>query len=153
MFSSTKVIEKDFNENDNKVWKSISENNQEKCISGRDHTDLFKQGVKFLNGSILITTYLKIHKKTENITEWSIRFFVGSPHERCLCIYVDKALCQRSQGAFDWLGSWELTWRSSSQLHHAFGMRHATYKSWTCRRQNTGKLCGHCRSSPRAEAP
>ncbi|MDG1419884.1 MAG: hypothetical protein P8Q29_03120 [Tateyamaria sp.] len=94
MRSNTNFIEKDFNENDNKVWKSISENNQEKCISGRDHTDLFKKGVKFLNGSILITTYLKIHKKTENITEWSIRFFVGSPHERCLCICVDNSMSE-----------------------------------------------------------
>ena len=91
MRSNTNFIEKDFNENDNKVWKSISEHNQEKCISGRDQTDLFKQGVKFLNGSILSTTYLKI-KKNENITEWLIRFFVGSPHERCLCICVDNSM-------------------------------------------------------------
>jgi len=93
MRSNTNFIEKDFNENDNKVWKSISENNQEKCISGRDQTDLFKQGVKFLNGSILSTTYLKI-KKNENITEWLIRFFVGSPHERCLCICVDNSMSE-----------------------------------------------------------
>ena len=88
MFSSTKFVSTE-NEDD-RDWISINDFNQGKRFVENPDGGLFKKRVKFLNKSILDTTFLKIRTAgLKKSTKWTIRFFVGSPQERWLQIYVN----------------------------------------------------------------
>ena len=70
---------------DDRGWVSINDLNQRKTFVEKPDGGLFEKRVKFLNKSILDTTFLKIRTAgLKNSTEWTIRFFVGSPQERWL---------------------------------------------------------------------
>ena len=117
MFSSTKFVSKE-NEDD-RGWVSINDLNQRKTFVEKPDGGLFEKRVKFLNKSILDTTFLKIRTAgLKNSTEWTIRFFVGSPQERWLKIYVNdrEPLADRSNEQNAYNGDF---WKEGDPLQKA----------------------------------